>query len=317
MGKANTNVCICAGIDIGKSTLVYAVAGDPKSARQANTAEGRARLVAFLGDRGVRRVGMEATGGYEIEVAGDLREAGFEVIVFQPAQVKAFGRFKLMRAKSDPIDALLIAQCTAACDTLRDPPDARLVPFAEHLTMIEQIEDDIARAKTKRERFRDPRLKKLIEDEIEKKTKLKRDEIKLLLKALRAHKDLARKLELLSSIQGIGERTALALVVRLPELGKVTREEIASLLGVAPFLHESGRYKGQRRTGGGRARARTSLFAAAQAAARRWNPALIDLYNRLTKAGKPHNVAIVACIRKLVIFANAVIRKDQPWEARA
>ena len=271
-------------------------------------------MVAFLKSQNVQRVGMESTGAYHFEAADDLRASGFEVVILQPMQVKAYAKFKLQRAKSDPIDADVIAQCTAACDRPRAAPDPRLAPLAEHLTMIEQIEEDIARAKLRRERYRDPRLKQRLEDEIKSKTALKREEIQLLLTAVRAHRDLARKLHLLQSIQGIGERTALALAVRMPELGRLSREEAASLLGVAPFIHESGRYKGLRRTGGGRARARTSLFAAALAAARQWNPALIALYDRLTKAGKPHTLAIVACVREPIIDANTVLTKDRPWQ---
>ena len=316
MKTSSTKACRCAGIDVGKASLAYAVADGDGPRHCANTAEGRAQMIAFLKSRDVRRVGMESTGSYHFEAADDLRAAGFDVVVLQPVQVKAYARFKLQRAKSDPIDAGLIAQCTAAWDEQRDAPDDRLTPFAEHLTMIEQIEEDIARAKVRRERYRDPRLKRMIEDEIKQKTALKRAELRLLLKAVRAHKDLARKLHLLHSIQGIGERTALALVIRMPELGKITREEAASLLGVAPFIHESGIYKGLRRTGGGRARARTSLFAAAQAAARQWNPALIALYDRLVKAGKPHAVAIIACVRKMIIYANTVLAQDRPWEIR-
>jgi len=316
MKQNSTKTWVCAGVDIGKSSLAYALAGGDGPVESPNSAEGRAQLLAFLRRHDVRRVGMEASGGYEIEVADDVRAAGLEVVVFQPMQVKAYARFKLQRAKSDPIDAVLIAQCAAACDKARDAPDPRLAAFAEHLTLIEQIEDDIARAKVRRERYRDARLKQTIEDEIKRKTALKRAELRLLVKAVRAHKDLARKLFLLGSIQGVGERTALALVVRMPELGRLSREQAASLLGVAPFIHESGRYKGQRRTGGGRARARTSLFAAALAAARQWNPALIALYDRLTKAGKPHALAIVACVRKLIIYANTVLAQDRPWEIR-
>ena len=316
MKENSTKTWVCAGVDIGKSSLAYALAGGDGPVESPNSAEGRAQLLAFLRRHDVRRVGMEASGGYEIEVADDVRAAGLEVVVFQPMQVKAYARFKLQRAKSDPIDAVLIAQCAAACDKARDAPDPRLAAFAEHLTLIEQIEDDIARAKVRRERYRDARLKQTIEDEIKRKTALKRAELRLLVNAVRAHKDLARKLFLLGSIQGVGERTALALVVRMPELGRLSREQAASLLGVAPFIHESGRYKGQRRTGGGRARARTSLFAAALAAARQWNPALIALYDRLTKAGKPHALAIVACVRKLIIYANTVLAQDRPWEIR-
>lgn len=315
MKKVSTQPCACAGVDVGKFSLAYAIAGDDSPLESANSVEGRAQLVGFLKRHNVRRVGMEASGGYEIEVAAAVREAGLEVLVFQPMQVKAYAKFKLQRAKSDPIDAVLIAKCTLACDKAREAPDPRLAPFAEHLTMIEQIEEDIARAKVRRERYRDQRLKQRLEDEIKSKTALKREEIGLLLKAMRAHKDLARKLHLLQSIQGVGLRTALALVVRMPELGSLSREEAASLLGVAPFIHQSGRYKGLRRTGGGRARARTSLFAATLAAARQWNPALIALYNRLVKAGKSHTLAIIACVRKMIIYANTVLAHDRPWQA--
>ncbi len=313
MSKSSTKVRVCAGIDVGKAILAYAVAGGSGSRRCANTAEGRAQMIAFLKSQEVRRVGMESTGSYHFETADDLRAAGFEVVVLQPMQVKAYARFKLQRAKSDPIDADMIAHCTAAYEALREAPDPRLATLAEHLTMIEQIGEDIARAKVRRDRYRDPRLKRLIDDEIKKKTALKREETKRLLEAVRAHKDLARKLSLLFSIQGIGEPTALMLVIRMPELGRITREEAASLLGVAPFIHESGRYKGLRRTGGGRARARTSLFAAALAA-RKWNPALADLYDRLTKAGKPYTLATVACVRKMIIYANTVLAQDRPWQ---
>jgi transposase len=317
MGKANTEIGLCAGVDVGKTRLDYAVAGGEGPLHCANTREGRAVLIAFLQRYQVTRVGMEASGGYEFEAAEELRAAGFEVVVLQPMQVRAYGQFKLRRAKSDPIDAVLIAQCTAACDGLRDAPDPRLARFAEHLTMIEQIEEDLSRAKVRRERYRDAQLQQMLKDEIKRLSALKREQIKALIMAVRGHDDLARKFDLLFSIQGLGERTALTLVIRMPELGKLSREQAASLLGVAPFIHESGRHKGRRRTGGGRARARTSLFAAAQAAARQWNPALIALYDRLVKAGKPHAVAIVACVRKMIIYANTVLAHDKPWEIRA
>jgi transposase len=316
MTKGSTKPLVCAGVDIGKARLDCAVAGSGRALRCDNTLEGRSQLVAFLEGQGVQRVGLEASGGYEIEVVDALRAADFEVILFQPNQVRAYGLFKRKRAKNDRIDAILIAQCAAAEDTLRDAPDPRLAVFAERLTRIEQIQEDVARAKTRRDRYRDPRLKAQIEDDVKRLSALKRDESRLLLKAVRAHADLAHKLALLLSIQGIGEPTALALLVRMPELGTLSREEAACLLGVAPFVQESGRYKGQRRTGGGRARARTSLFAAAQAAARQWNPALIALYDRLVKAGKPHNVAIIACVRKMIIYANTVLARNQPWEIR-
>jgi transposase len=308
----HARVPLSAGIDVAKATLSFAVAGGTAQGC-ANTVPARQTMIAFLHAEGVTRVGLEATGVYHMEAAEELRAAGFEVVVFQPRQVKAYATFRLQRAKSDPIDAALIAACTAAWDRPRAALDPRLVPLAEHLTFIDQLGEDIARLKVRRERYRDPRLCAELAEEITLKTRRRKAEIAALLRAVRAHPDLIRRLELLQSIQGIGALSALVLVIRMPELGTLTREQAASLLGVAPFVHESGRYKGQRRTGGGRARARTSLFAAVQAACRRWNPPLIALYDRLTASGKPHAVAVVACLRKMIVFANTILTQDRPW----
>jgi transposase len=134
--------------------------------------------------------------------------------------------------------------------------------------------------------------------------------------ALRAHEDLGRRLDLVLSIPGLGERTAIALIVRMPELGRVSREEAAALAGLAPYDDDSGKHKGQRHIAGGRGRLRRSLFAAALPAAFRWNKALIELYTRLTARGKAHNAALIACARKLLIYANTVVHRGTPWVER-
>jgi transposase len=115
------------------------------------------------------------------------------------------------------------------------------------------------------------------------------------------------------SIPGIGERTALALLIRMPELGRVSREQAAALAGLAPFDDDSGKHRGQRHIAGGRARLRRSLFAAALPAAFRWNKALVALYARLTANGKAHTAALIACARKLLIYANTVVQRGTPW----
>lgn len=130
---------------------------------------------------------------------------------------------------------------------------------------------------------------------------------------VRQHADLAEKMTLIRSIDGIGELGALTLVLRMPELGSLSREEAAALLGVAPFTRQSGQFKGERHIAGGRARARRTLFAAAQAACGRWNKALVELYQRLIAKGLHHTAAVIACTRKLVIYANAVLKRGQPW----
>lgn len=203
MGKHSTKTRVCAGIDVGKSSLSFAVAGGGGAGRCDNTPEGRARLVVALQDAGVDRVGLESTGSYHFEIAEDLRAADFEVVVLQPVQVKAYATFKLKRAKSDPIDAVLIAHCVAAADDPRGTPEPRLAPLAEHLTLIEQIDEDLVRAKTRRDRYRDPRLRQCIEDEIKRLSALKRAELRLLLAAVRADKELAHRLALLTSIEGV------------------------------------------------------------------------------------------------------------------
>lgn len=316
MGKTSRQSLRCAGVDVSKATLTFALAGGAGARECENGPRGRETMIAFLRAEGVRRVGMEATGVYHMDAAEELRAAGFEVVVFQPRQVRAYATFRLKRAKSDPVDAALIADCTAAWDQPRAAPDARLAPFAERQTFIDQLGEDVARLKTRRERYRDPRLRADLEAEIRLKTKKRKLETSALIKAIRAHGDLARRFDLLQSIEGIGAPTALVLVIRMPELGALSREEAASLMGAAPFVHESGKYRGQRRTGGGRARARTSLFAAVQVACRRWNPALVELYDRLVKAGKPHGVAVIACVRKMTIYANTILAENRPWKKR-
>lgn len=130
---------------------------------------------------------------------------------------------------------------------------------------------------------------------------------------MRADKALGRRLDLLLSVPGIGMPTALALLIAMPELGSISREQAAALIGLAPFDHDSGKHHGRRHIAGGRARPRQALYAAALPAAYRWNRQLMALYARLTAAGKPHKLALVACARKLVIFANTVLQRGQPW----
>lgn len=306
-----------AGIDTGKHTLDVALAHGGSRLQVDNDAAGHGRLVSWLRRHGVERVGIEASGGYERAVVAHLRKQGFTVIVFQPIQIRAYATYRQQRAKNDSIDADLVAVCTAAETTIKNAPDPRLQAFAEPLTLIEQIEEDIARCKTRREAFRDQRHRDLLKAEIKRLQAWRKAEIKRIVAELDHHQDLARRLELIESIPGIGERTALALLIRMPELGTLSREQAAALAGLAPFDDDSGKRHGTRRIAGGRTRLRKSLYAAALPAAFQWNPALIALYKRLTRAGKPHKVALVACARKLVVFANAVVERGTPWEKTA
>jgi transposase len=308
---------ICAGIDTGKRKLDVALDGSTYRRQVANTAAGHAELSGWLRRHRVKRVGIEASGGYEQAVVAQLRRAGFVVVVFQPAQVRAYARFHLQRAKNDAIDATLIAACTAAAKKIHAPPDPRLASLAEHQTLIDQIIDQISRLKNYRESCRDPRLRQFWEEEIKRLRGLFRKQLKQLVTAIRQHRDLAEQLDLIASVDGIALRTATVILVRMPEIGRISREQAAALAGLAPYDDDSGDQRGVRHIAGGRERLRNSLYAAALAAAFRWNAELIDLYNRLRAAGKEHKVALTACARKLLIFANAVVARGTPWVPHA
>lgn len=302
-----------AGIDIGKHTLDIACHPSGLALRVDNSAAGRRALARWLTEQAVGRVGLEATGGYERDVAQALREAGFEVAVLQPRQVRAFALFRLKLAKNDRLDAALIARCAAELDAVRDAPDPRLAPLAEHLRLIEQFEADLARAKTRAEAYRIPRLKRALVREADRFERRVKAELLLLAKAVAAIRDLAKRLALIESVAGIGRRTALSLLILMPELGRLTRGEAASLAGLAPFDRDSGQYRGQRRIAGGRKRVRRALYGAALPASFRWNPALVQTYQRLRANGKNHKQALTACARKLLTFANTVLARQSPW----
>lgn len=311
-----TQTSMTAGIDTSKAKLDVAVHGRPEHWQVENTPAGWRRLSAAFAQAGVARAGIEASGGYECGVVRHLRDKGIVVLVLQPMQVKAYARMHLRRAKNDRLDAVLIAACAAMIEEPPIAPDERLAQLTGHLTFVEQIEEDIARLKIRLEHVDEPRLRRMVVADITRLKARRSAELLRIAAALRAHDDLARRLALVLSVPGLGERTALALVVRMPELGRLSREQAAALAGLAPFDDDSGTLKGHRRIAGGRGRLRRSLFAAALPAAFRWNKALIALYTRLIARGKAHKAALVACARKLLIYANTVVQRGTPWTER-
>jgi transposase len=314
MSKPTT---LTAGIDTGKHKLDVALAGQREQLQFDNSADGHAALSSWLRDHRVRRVGIEASGGYEWAVVSALRRDGLVVIVFQPAQVRAYAKYRLQRAKNDKIDAALIAACAAEAKKIHAPPDPRLAAFAGPLTLIEQLGEEVARFKTYREGSREPEARRFWEQKIAEFKRLQAQKLKQLVVAIRQYRDLGARLGLIASVDGIGLRTAVAILVRMPEIGRITREQASALVGVAPYDDDSGGHVGVRHIEGGRKRLRRSLYAAAGVARLRWNPQLIALYKRLKAAGKLHKVALVACMRKLIIFANTVVARGTPWVARA
>jgi transposase len=308
------HITICAGIDTGKRKLDIAIDGSRELLQVENTPNGHKLLLAWLRQYRVKRVGIEASGGYEQPVVAELRRARFVVVVFQPAQVRGYAKFHLQRAKNDKIDAALIAGCTAAVRKIHAAPDPRLPPFAERLTMLDQIREDIARLKNRIESCRNAGIKELWQEDIARLEKREKTELKALVGSIRKYPDLATRLDLINSVAGIGLPTAVTILVRLPEIGQITREQAVALAGLAPFDDDSGDRIGLRHIEGGRKRLRRAVYTASLAASFRWNPQLIQLYQRLIAAGKEHKQALVACARKLLIFANTVVARGTPWD---
>jgi transposase len=315
--KMTQHSILTAGIDAAKDKLDVALHGRDRVVTFDNTDPGIAKLADYLKAEAAGRVGIEATGGYERAAVRYLQAQGLSVAVLQPLQVRAFAKLRLQRAKNDRIDARLIAACTHVLDA-RDklPPDPRFDALADHLTFIEQIEADAVRIQTRMEHLHDPRQRRIYAGDIKRLEKRAAAERRRLEAELRAHDDLAARLDLVRSIPGIGAPTALAIVVRMPELGQVSREQAAAIAGLAPFVRQSGTFAGQTHIGGGRARLRRPLYMAAFAASARWNPALVALYQRLRARGRSHQAAVIACARKLLIYANTVVQRGKPWEDR-
>lgn len=306
---------ICAGIDVAKDRLEVAIHPGGARLEVGNDAAGLQALDAFLDTHGVERVGFEASGGYEWRLMAHLRQGPRPAARLQPAQVRAFAKSRLQRAKNDRLDARLIAAFTAALERLPALPEARFDNLAAELTYLEQIEQQIALVKTFAEAALTDSIRRRHQRQIETLTKKREAEIERIAKAMRADAQLSRRLDLLVSIKGIGLRSALALVIRLPELGQASREAVAALVGVAPFDDDTGKRCGIRHIDGGRERLRKAVFMCAFTAARH-NPDLAAFYKRLRQKGKDHKLAVIAVARKLVVLANAVVARGSEWTPR-
>lgn len=303
---------LVAGIDVSKRRLDVAVGSSGPSFALANDAVGRAELGRRLGELGVERVGLEASGGYEQAVVGELTAMGFEVVRHQPLEVRLFARLRRQRAKNDRLDARLIAAATAALETLKAAADPRLIELAQRLTAYEQAADLVSQIGSQLEHIELPdlvdRLRLQLDNLKAHKQALARD----LERRLCADPELGQRFELLRSLPGFGAIVAMAATIRMPELGRMDRGQPAAMLGAAPFDRDSGARKGQRSIAGGRRRLRRLVYLAALAA-RRCDPSLKAFADRLAAAGKPPKVVIVAVMRKLIEAANRVLARQQPW----
>jgi len=302
------------GIDVSKDRLDVHVHPVGDCFAVSRNAEGLDALIARIVPLGVQAVAVEATGGFETVVAASLGAAGLPVIVVNPAQVRAFAQALGKRAKTDAIDAAVIARFVEATrPEIRPLPDADTRLLADLVARRRQIIQMIV-AERQRERQLPTRYLKssaarLIRA-LEKELNVLDEGIN---DSVRGSPVWCEKEDLLKSVPGVGNVVARTLLAEMPELGTISRREIASLAGLAPWTRQSGKWKGKSFTGGGRTTARNTLFMAALVATRH-NPLLKAFYQRLTAAGKPKMVAIVAVARKLLTILNAILRDKTPWQ---
>jgi transposase len=303
---------VFVGIDVSKDRLDAHALPQGESFVVARNGEGLAQLVARLLNLAPALIALEATGGFETIVAAALASAGLPVVVVNPAQVRHYAQALGKRAKTDPIDAAVIAGFARATrPAVRPLPDETTRLLADLVARRRQIVEMMA-AEGQRERRANARLKKSIarlRKALEKELAEIDGEID---DHMRGSPVWAEKEDLLASVPGVGPVIARTLIAEMPELGTLDRRQIAALAGLAPWTRQSGQWRGKSFIGGGRKSVRSALFLGAMVAARH-NPTLKAFRDKLVAAGKPKLVALIAVARKLLTILNAILRDKKPW----
>jgi transposase len=301
------------GIDVAKDS--FDVASDPSGLRLSlpNDPEGRQKLLDILQTHAVALIVLEATGGYERELVADLLHAGFKVVVANPRQVRDFARGIGQLAKTDGIDAEVLARFGQVVQPQPRPqPSEQMEVLAELVTRRRQLADLRTQESNRLPQARHAAVRKSLEKILRTLDQQILDLDKRLRQNIESDDGLRRKDEIVQSVKGVGPGTSAMLLGRLPELGRLNRQEIAALVGVAPWDIQSGKWAGKSRIWGGRQEVRNMLYMAALAAIRS-NPIIQDFYQRLLSKGKLFKVAITACMRKLLVILNTLVKNDCLW----
>ncbi len=315
MEHVEDQVARFVGIDVSKGHLDVYIRPTNDSFSVVNDAAGIAELVAKISSGPLCLVVLEATGRYELDAAEALIAANITTCVINPRQVRDFIKATGQRAKTDRIDARMIALFADRLRPLsRAMPDAHLKLLTELLSRRRQIVEMITAEGNRRRKSREDSVVERIDAHITwLKAELK-DVEKQLDHAVDDNPAWQTREALLTSVPGVGRTTARTLLTDLPELGSIDRRQIAALAGVAPINHDSGKTQGKRTIQGGRAVSRTALYMATLVGVQR-NPALKVFYSRLRAAGRPPKLALTVCMRKLLTTLNAILRDQRAWIA--
>jgi transposase len=305
------------GIDVSKERLDIHVIPSGEQWSIANNEQSHRELAAKLGDLRPELVVLEATGGYQVQVVAELVLKGVPVAVVNPRQVRDFAKAIGRLAKTDQIDASVLARF--AQDVRPEPravPDQQTVELHAMVNRRRQLLDMRTAETNRLETCHVARVRKDLQTTIKWLTGRIKDVDNDIDKLVRDTPLWREREELLTSPKGVGKTTARTLLSALPELGQLNRRRIAALVGLAPFNNDSGTMRGKRSIRGGRADVRAVIYMATLTAVR-WNPKIRPLYLRLIGAGKKHKVAMIACARKLLTILNAMMRTNKHWQLEA
>lgn len=307
--KKKTNI----GIDISKDFLDVAFLPGGEKRQYPNDEEGIAKLLTGLAKLPVELVVMEPTGGFEVPVAAALSSEGIAVAVVNARQIKEYAKATGRLAKTDAIDALVMAEFASVIKPPARPlRDEEAKKIKAMVSRRRQLLEMMTAEKNRRSIAR-MHLKGSIQSHIDW-LKQELDELDGTLRKMIEESPAWRVQDnLLQSIPGVGKVLSLTILAELPELGKLNRRQIAALVGVAPYNRDSGRMRGKRTIWGGRASIRNVLYMATLASTR-YNPVISDFYRRLVERGKEKKVALVACMRRLLTIMNAILKHEIPWQ---
>lgn len=300
------------GIDVSKRSLEVQVHGEAEGWKVGNDGDGFTTLIEQMKVLQPELIAFEATGGYEGRAAKALSEAGFAVAVVNPTRVRRFAEGLGILAKTDKIDAQVIAHFASV---VRPPVNSRQTPLEEQLAaFVERRRQLLAELTAEKNRL--STCPDCVRDDVEEHIAWLEERIKRLENDIQvcisSKPEWQERAEIIDSVPGVGVVTATTMVAELPELGQLNRQKIAALVGVAPFNKDSGAKKGKRRIFGGRSGVRRTLYMAALSATK-FNPVIRAFYENLCQRGKEKKVALTACMRKLLVIINALVRKGEAW----
>jgi transposase len=301
------------GLDVAKSKVDACIHSEGLRLSAPSTPEGEAEMVAWLRASRVGLAVMEASGGYERTWAEALRAAGFDVRIVDPKRIRHFAKAAGRLAKNDPIDAETIARFAEAFPDGAQPHD----PAREEVGRLVQARTALKNMEDRIKQQREHHPPALVAQALAAVAKTLRAELRKLNAAIaakiKANPAFARRAELIDSVPGLGDQTVAGVIAWLPELGRISNKAAAALIGAAPYDDDSGQRKGGRSIKGGRRKLRDLLYMPVMGAATQHNPVLKAHYARLIARGKQAKVALIACMRKLIVILNTMLARDQTW----